>query len=112
VDAEGHLVSQQDGPPQTGYEHLWQVLESLALARADGNTPVEQLIWQETERFEADSTIIVITPSHSEQLAAALFHLENCGMTVVTILLDPARGLLRLSRHLPAPGEENSRGRR
>jgi uncharacterized protein (DUF58 family) len=74
--------------PQLSDQHLWSMLETLAVIRAGGQVPVEQLIWNEIGRFGGDSTIIVITPTTSEQIAAPLHNLRNRGNMVIAILLD------------------------
>ena len=67
---------------------MWQMLEALALMKATGEVPIEQLISQEIERFGAGSVIIVITPSASQRITATLRHVKNRGAPVVAILLD------------------------
>ena len=75
-------------PAETGDEHLLLVLKALALMRATGGVPVDQLISQEMEYFDTDSIIIIITPSTSGQIASTVRYLENRGNTVIVILLD------------------------
>ena len=75
-------------PAETGDEHLLQVLEALALMKATGGVPIDQLISQEMEHFEANSIVIIITPSTNDQIAATIRYLENRGNMVIVILLD------------------------
>jgi uncharacterized protein (DUF58 family) len=75
-------------PPGTGDEYLLQVLETLALMEANGEVPVDQLISQEIEHFEANSTIIIITPSTDDQIVETIRYLGNRGNLVIVILLD------------------------
>ena len=77
-------------PPETGSQHLWKILEVLALMKATGEVPVEQLISQEIERFGIKSVIIVITPAANERLVAALRQAKNRGGVVMIISLDSA----------------------
>ncbi len=75
-------------PPQMESQHLWHMLEALALMKATGDVPIEQLISYQIERFGVDSVIIVITPSVSERIAASLRQVKSRGAPVVAILLD------------------------
>lgn len=75
--------------PEANEEHRWRVMGVLAVIRATGGLPVEQLISGEMKRFTEDSTLVVITPSPSPQLAAALRHVMSRGITVVAIFIDP-----------------------
>lgn len=75
-------------PPRLGNQHLWHLLEVLALMKPTGEVPMEQLLSNEIGRFDINSLIIIITPSTSEQITASLRHIENRGAMVVAILLD------------------------
>ncbi len=75
--------------PRTGSEHLWQILEALAVMKATGEVPVGQLILDSMESFGVNSAIIVVTPSADQQLMTALRQLRNARATMVVILLDP-----------------------
>jgi len=75
-------------PAETGDKHLLHVLEALALMKATGEVPIDQLLSQETEHFEASSTIIIITPSTDDQIAETVRYLENRVNMVIVILLD------------------------
>ncbi len=74
--------------PKTGNQHYWNMLEALALMKATGEVPVDQLISQEKERFGINSAVVVITPSAGERITASLRHLKSRGVRVVAILLD------------------------
>jgi len=75
-------------PPETGSQHLWHVLEALALMKATGEVPVEQLVSQEVDRLGTDSIVIVITPAANEQLVASLRQAKSRGAPVIVVLLD------------------------
>ncbi len=75
--------------PQTGSQHLRQMMEALALMRAIGSVPIDQLISQEIERFGTDSAVIVVTPHISEEMLASLRGLRKRSAAVTAILLDP-----------------------
>ncbi|MDP2731377.1 MAG: DUF58 domain-containing protein [Dehalococcoidales bacterium] len=86
------LIASGDRPyffqPETGGQHLWQILDTLALMKATGNMPVDQLISAERERFGTGSAVIIITPSVSEETLASFHRLKQRGAKVVIILLD------------------------
>jgi uncharacterized protein (DUF58 family) len=75
-------------PPQIGDQHFWDMLEALALMKATGDIPIEQLISHRIEHFGVNSAIIAITPSTSERLTASLRQIKNRGALVIVILLD------------------------
>lgn len=75
-------------PPQIGDQHFWHMLEALALIKATGDMPIEQLVSHRIEHFGVNSAIIVITPSTSERLTASLRQVKNRGTLVIVILLD------------------------
>ncbi len=75
-------------PPERGDDHLWRMLEALAVVRATGETPVGQLISDRTEYLRGNSVVIVITPSVTGGLVDALRQLRNRVDSVVTVLLD------------------------
>lgn len=77
-------------PPETGDQHLWRLLEVLAVIRATSQIPVEHLISGEIKRFSANSAVIAITPSASLQMMASFRHAVSRGVMAVAILLDPA----------------------
>ncbi|MFH1639851.1 MAG: DUF58 domain-containing protein [Chloroflexota bacterium] len=76
--------------PQTGKEHMKHMLEDLAMIKAAGETPVQQLIASETGRFGANSAVIVITPSVSRQIISPLMRLTEQGVIPVVVLIDPS----------------------
>ncbi|MFC1958666.1 DUF58 domain-containing protein [Chloroflexota bacterium] len=75
-------------PPETGSQHLWHILEALALMKATGEVPIDQLLSREKERFGFNSVIIVITPSASERVTASRRLVKSGGTPVVAILLE------------------------
>jgi len=76
-------------PPQGGDQHLWLMLEALALIKATGKVPVERLISGEIGHFGFNSVVIVITPSSSKQITDSLRQVANQGNIPVAVLLDP-----------------------
>lgn len=76
--------------PDRGEEHLWRLLETLALMRATGDIPVGRLLSEQADRFRGDTIVIIITPSVTGELFDATRKLRHRVDSVVAILLDPA----------------------
>ncbi len=95
--------------PDTGDEHLRQILSALALMKAEGEVPMETLLASQAERFEAGSVVVVIMPALSREVIAPLRRLLHHGVIVTVILLDPQSfgdqtGAESLARSLAASG--------
>jgi uncharacterized protein (DUF58 family) len=86
------LIAQGDNfylfPPQPGRQHFGRVMEALAVIRAAGEVPINQLIDQEIVRFTGNSSVLVITGSASDEMAASLLRLNRRGVDATVILLD------------------------
>ena len=107
------LMAQGDNsylfPPGAGHQHLWRVMEALALVKAVGKVPISRLINRGRERFGANSIVVVITSSASDELAASLLHMSSRGAAVAVILLDATSfgGMLNpegIARYLTSSG--------
>jgi uncharacterized protein (DUF58 family) len=81
----GYMIS-----PDRGEEHLWRLLEALAVAKAAGQTPVSHLVSDNLERLRGDSIVIIISPSVTGELFDATRQLRNRVDSLVVVLLDPA----------------------
>ena len=75
-------------PGGTGDKHLWRILEALALCRAEGRTPMRELLALQGARSGRRTGIIAITPSVDDALAAGAFLRERNSPGAV-ILLEP-----------------------
>ena len=86
------LITQGDGfylfPPATGSQHLWRVMEALALVKATGDVSVGQLIGRETRRLMDNSIVVVVTPSVDDEMVSPLLRINGQGAMVIAILLD------------------------
>jgi uncharacterized protein (DUF58 family) len=95
--------------PKAGDAHLRQILQSLALMKAEGEIPVNTLLASQAERFESGAAMVVIMPAVNREVAEPLRRLMNYGVIVTVILLDtfsfggPA-GAESLARNLVANG--------
>lgn len=74
--------------PDRGANHYTRILESLALARADGDVPIANLLLEESRRFGRHTTVVVVTPSTAEAWPITLMGLQSRGVKVAAVLLE------------------------
>ncbi len=74
--------------PETGDGHLQYILRSLALLKATGEIPIDNLLASRAERFNAGSVVIIIMPSVNPGIAAVMRPVINRHVRVIVILLD------------------------
>ena len=67
-----------------------KVLRALAVLRAEGTTPLGELLQAENRQFSRQDTIIVITPSVDEEWVAALEGELMRGIHSASVVLEPA----------------------
>jgi uncharacterized protein (DUF58 family) len=86
------LIASGDQPymclAQNGSRQLLDILRALALMKADGKVPIDDLLTFQAERFTAGSVVVAIMPSHNKSIVAPLRQAVNRGVTVIVILLD------------------------
>jgi len=75
---------------ERGAQHYTRILEALALSRAEGDVPLASLINEEAKRFGRHTTVVVVTPSTSEDWVGALQFLGERGVKVAAALLEPS----------------------
>lgn len=75
---------------ERGAQHYTRILEALALATAEGEVPLGTLVSSEAKRFGRHTTVVVITPSTSEEWVGSLQFLVERGVKVAAILLEPS----------------------
>jgi uncharacterized protein (DUF58 family) len=73
-----------------GVQQYTRILESLAMARSWGDVPLGHLLANEARRFGRHTTVVVITPSTDEGWVAGLGALQQRGVKVAAILLEPS----------------------
>ncbi len=85
------LIAQADRlysfSPDIGNPHFLKMLESLALLKAEGTRPIEEMI-SNPDYFSISSTVVVITPQSTESVVDALRHLKSYGNSVVGVFVD------------------------
>lgn len=75
--------------PDRGERQFNRMLETLAVLRAEGEVPLQELLYAETHLFPRGTTVIVVTPFAREDWAIAARQLTRRGLRVVTILVNP-----------------------
>ncbi len=70
-----------------GERQLLKILEALALVRAEGRTPLAEVLAAESARFGRHVTLVVVTPSAGKDWVLALRNLERRGVRTIAVLL-------------------------
>ena len=73
---------------ETGSGQLDRLMEYLAMSKAEGTVPLEEVLALEEQLWGYHSSVIVITPSHRVGWATALKELIRRRVRVVAVLLD------------------------
>jgi uncharacterized protein (DUF58 family) len=76
--------------PETGEKQLWDILETLALMRANRGLTLSELFSYHLDSFCHNPLVIIIATSASENLVEAVAQLRNRVASMVVILLDVA----------------------
>ncbi len=74
--------------PERGLAQYTRILEHLALARAEGDVPLAELLNHEGRRFGRHTTVVVITPSADESWVVSLQMLTGRGVKLAAVLLE------------------------
>jgi len=75
---------------ERGVQQYTRILEALAMVRAWGDVPIGNLLANEARRFGRHTTVVVITPSTDEAWVGGLGALQQRGVKVAAILLEPS----------------------
>ena len=75
--------------PDRGERQLTRILETLAVLRAKGQIPIDDMLHAESHLFQRGTTVIVVSPTNLEKWATSARQLVRRGLRVVTILIDP-----------------------
>ncbi len=75
--------------PDRGERQFIRILETLAVLRAQGHVPIDDMLHAESHLFPRGTTVIVVTPTNQEKWATSARQLVRKGLRVVTILVDP-----------------------
>ena len=66
------------------------MLETLALVQANGQAPINYIIANKTKSIISNSTVIIVCPATTPQLAETILRLKTRGILTAVVLLDPA----------------------
>jgi len=84
--AFGHYLAAHH-PERSGHQ-LVEVMESLALARAEGTVSLAELLAGEARRFGRFSTLLIVTSSTDESWVRQLQHLMRRGARVAAVVVE------------------------
>ncbi len=75
--------------PEQGIGQYARILEALAVAHAEGDVPLADLLDHEGRRFGRRTTIVVITPSADDAWVSSLQLLAGRGVKIAAVVLEP-----------------------
>jgi len=74
--------------PDRGGRQLGKILEALALTHADGDLPLRALMETQVKHMVRGSTVVIITPSSSREVAIIGDFLLQRGLRPIAVILD------------------------
>src|SRR5690606_31643330 len=83
---QSHEVVQAD----RGERQLNRILETLAVLRTEGQVPISDVLEAESHLLPRGSTVIVVTPTTSQNWIAAARQQMRRGLRLITVLVNPA----------------------
>jgi uncharacterized protein (DUF58 family) len=75
--------------PERGDAHLARIMDYLAVAQGDGETPLEQVLRAHENRFNRQASVVVISSSLEEGWAAELGRLAALGIPTQAVVMQP-----------------------
>jgi uncharacterized protein (DUF58 family) len=75
---------------ERGGGQLYRILESLAVIKAWGKAPLDELILNESVRFGHNTSLVIITPSTEMSWVTTVQRLTQRGVKACVILLEPS----------------------
>jgi len=79
------VIQAERGPAQIN-----RVMDALALIKAKGTVPLEQVLVTESNRFGRHTTVVIITPSSRQEWLLGLRHLTQRKARLAIVLLEGA----------------------
>ncbi len=73
--------------PERGLRQLLKVLDFLAVVRAEGDKPFEELLASESPFLEGNSTVIAITPSESTRWVKVIQSMKMRGIDALAVIV-------------------------
>jgi uncharacterized protein (DUF58 family) len=77
-------------PADRGGRQLVKILRALAVLRAEGTTPLAEILTAESRQFSRQDTLVVVTPSLESTWLEALQLQLYKGITAASVLVEPA----------------------
>jgi uncharacterized protein (DUF58 family) len=77
-------------PADRGGRQLVKILRALAVLRAEGTTPLAEILTAESRQFSRQDTLVVVTPSLESGWLEALQLQLYKGITAASVLVEPA----------------------
>jgi uncharacterized protein (DUF58 family) len=74
--------------PDRGGRQLGKILEALSLTKAVGDLPLRALIETQVKHMVRGSTVVLITPSNSREVALIVDFLVQRGLKPIMVLMD------------------------
>ncbi len=75
--------------PDRGERQLNRILETLAVLRAQGEVPIQDVLHAESHVFPRGTTVIVVTATTRDAWVTSAQQLARRGLRVVSVLVDP-----------------------
>jgi uncharacterized protein (DUF58 family) len=75
-------------PAETGSGQFDRIMEFLAMSKAEGDTPLEQLLPREEQLWGYHSSIVIITSSHHLEWITAVKELARRRVRIAVIMID------------------------
>jgi uncharacterized protein (DUF58 family) len=76
-------------PADRGGRQMLKILEQLAVARANGDMPLAELLVAEGGLFTRNSTVIVISPSTDDGWVQAVINIVTRNVQTVAVVIEP-----------------------
>jgi uncharacterized protein (DUF58 family) len=75
--------------PDRGERQLNRIFETLAVLRAQGQVPVEDVLEAEAYLFPRGTTVILVTPNAQEEWVTAARQIARRGLRIVAVMVNP-----------------------
>ena len=77
-------------PPSRGYGHQDRIMQALALVKAEGDSPLPEVLEDGRRHGLDQSSVVIITPSVDPGWPTSASWLFHHGTQVTTVLIDPS----------------------
>lgn len=77
-------------PPNRGYGHQDRIMQALALVKAEGRSPLQEVLEDGRRHGLDQSSVVIITPSVDPGWPASASWLFHHGAQVTTVIIDPS----------------------